>query len=75
VLDETTTPELRAGLDIDVRVDAALADESELRQPAQQRGADLGALANEHERFGIAESLGEGVDVIDVICPDLHVVP
>jgi hypothetical protein len=68
-------PELRAGVDIDVRVDAALADEPELRQSAEEWRGDLGALANEHERFGVAQSLGERVDVLDVIVPDLDVVP
>jgi hypothetical protein len=67
--------QLRAGVDIDVRVDAALADEPELGQSTQERRADLGALANEHERFGLAQSLGERVGVLDVIVPDLDVVP
>ena len=40
----------------------------------EERRADLGALANEHERFGLAQSLGERVDVLDVIVPDLDVV-
>jgi hypothetical protein len=33
------------------------------------------ALANQHERFGLAQSLGERVDVLDVIVPDLDIVP
>jgi hypothetical protein len=68
-------PELRAGVDIYVWVDAALADEPELRQSAEERRADLGALANEHEHFRVAQSLGERVDVLDVIVPDIDVVP
>ena len=67
--------ELSAGVDIDVRVDAALADQPELRQSAEEWRADLGALANEHERFGLAQSLRERVDILDVIVPDLDVVP
>ena len=58
-----------------MRVDAALADEPQLRQSTQEWSADLGALANEHERFALAQSLGERVDVLDVIVPDLDVVP
>jgi hypothetical protein len=68
-------PELRAGVDIDVRVDAALADQPQLRQSTEERRADLGALANEHQRFGFAQSFGERVDVLDVIAPDLDLVP
>jgi hypothetical protein len=67
-------PELRAGVDIDVRVDAALADKPELRQSTEQRRADLGALANQHQRVGLAQSLGERVDVLDVIVPHLDIV-
>jgi hypothetical protein len=68
-------PKLSAGVDVDVRVDAALADQPELGQPAEQRRPDLGALTNQHERLGLAQSLGEPIDVLDVIVPDLHVVP
>jgi hypothetical protein len=45
-----------------LRLDAARADEPELRQSTEEWRADLGALANEHERFGRAQSLGERVD-------------
>ena len=37
--------------------------------------ADLGALTNEHERFGLLQSPGELIDVLDMIVPDLDVVP
>ena len=67
--------ELRTGIDVDVRVDAALTDEAELRQSTQEWRADLSALANQHERFGLAQALGERVDVLDVIVPNLDVVP
>jgi hypothetical protein len=43
-----------AGVDIDVRVDAALTDQPELRQPTEESRTDLSALANEHQRFGLA---------------------
>jgi hypothetical protein len=66
--------QLGASVNVDVRVDAALADQPQLRQPRQQRRADLGALANEHERLGIAQALRERVDVLDVVGPDLDVV-
>ena len=58
-----------------MRIDAALADEPELWQSTEEWGADLGALANEHECLGLVQSLGERVDVLDVIVPDLDIVP
>ena len=51
--------EPRAGVDVDVRIDAALADQPQLRQLLQQRRADLRALADEHQRLGVAQPLGE----------------
>ena len=58
-----------------MRVDAALTDQSQLRQPLKQRRSDLRALADEHEGLGVAQSLGEHVDVLDMVRPDLHIVP
>ena len=63
-----------AGVDVDVRVDAALADQPQLRQPLKQRRSDLRALADEHERLGVAQPLGEHVDVLDMVGPDRDVV-
>ena len=56
-----------------MRKDAALADQLQLRQPLQQRRADLRALADQHQRLGVAQPLGELVDVLDVIVPDRDV--
>ena len=39
----------------------------------QEWRANLGALANEHERFGLAQSLGKRIDVLDVIVVHLDV--
>ena len=64
-----------AGVDIDMGKDAALADQLQLRQPLQQRRADLGPLPDQHQRFGVAQALGEDIDVLDVIVPDGDVVP
>ena len=66
--------EPRAGVDVDVRIDAALADQPELRQPLEQRRADLRALADQHQRLGVLQALGERVDVLDVVVPDRDVV-
>jgi hypothetical protein len=57
-----------------VRIDAALADQPQLVEALEQRRADLRALANQHERLGVAQPLRELVDVLDVVVPDRHVV-
>ena len=67
--------EPRAVGDVDMRIDAALADELELRQSFEQRRADLRALANEHQRLGIGESRGERIGVLNVIVPDRDLMP
>ena len=36
-----------------MRIDAALADEFKARQPFKQIRLDFGALANEHQAFGV----------------------
>src|SRR6266404_6300554 len=60
----------RAGLDVDVRIDAALVDEPELVEPLEQRRADLGPLAYQHQRFGIPQPLGQRIDILHMIVPD-----
>jgi hypothetical protein len=67
--------EPRALVDVDVRIDAALADQPELREALEERRADLGALADQHERLRIHQTLGERIDVLDVVVPDRDVVP
>jgi len=57
-----------------VRIDAALADELELRQALDERRANLRALADQHQGFGILQSLRELADVLDVVVPDRDVV-
>jgi hypothetical protein len=59
-----------ASLDVDVRIDAALTDEPEPVQALEQRRADLGPLAYQHQCFGIPESFGQRIDILDVIVPD-----
>ena len=66
--------EPRAGVDVDVRIDAALADQPELGQALEQRRADLRALADQHQRLGVLQPLGQHVDVLDVVVPDRDVV-
>src|SRR5258706_237519 len=59
-----------AGIDIDVGKDAALADEPEPGKALEQGGADLGALADQHQRLGVCEASGQRIGVLDVIVPD-----
>ena len=56
-----------AGVDVDVGIDAPLADQEELWEPLQEGGADLGALPDEHEGLRLGEPLGEPVDVLHMV--------
>ena len=60
----------RAGRDIDMRIHAALAGQAQLRQLFEKRRANLCPLANENERFGVAETLRECFHVLHVVVPD-----
>src|SRR5947209_3526073 len=55
-------------------VDAALADQTEIGQPLQQRSTDLCAFTNEHHCFAVAQTVGQLVDVLDVIGEDGYLV-
>src|SRR5580692_7174497 len=63
-----------AGIEIDVRIDAALADQLELRQALQEWRANLRALAEQYQRLGIAQAIGEDVSLLHVIGPDRDIV-
>jgi len=65
-------PLARASLDVDVWVDAALADEAQARQARQQRCAHLRPLADQHERLRIFQPAGEEIHVIDVVVEHRH---
>ena len=66
--------EPRAGIDVDVGIDAALADQSQSGQPFQQRGADLRALAEQDQHFRIGQPFGQAIDVLLVVVPDRDLV-
>src|SRR6185437_12190369 len=66
--------EPRAGIDVDMRINAALADQLQLRQPLQQRRANLRTLADQHQRLGILQPLSEPGDILDVVVPDRDIV-
>src|SRR5258706_5712095 len=65
----------RAGINVNVRINAALADQLESVQTLDQRRADRRALADQHERFGVLKPLRERIDVLGVVIPDCHIVP
>ena len=58
------------GLDVDVRIDAALADESEPGQAFEQRRSNGRALADEHQAFGVLEPRRQRVCILHVVVPD-----
>src|SRR5712692_6540322 len=62
--------EPRAGSDVDMRIDAALADELQSGQAFQERRPDRGAFADQHQRFGVGKAGREYIDVLDMIVPD-----
>ena len=59
-----------AGLDIDVGIDAALADQPQAGEALEQRRADPRALADQQQRLTIAQPLGERVGVLHDVVPD-----
>jgi hypothetical protein len=63
--------ELCACIDIDVRIDAPLADEFKLIKLMEQRRPDLGSLAYQHQHVRIPQTSGERVDSLNVIRRDL----
>ncbi len=66
--------QLRAGIDIDVRVDAPLAYQSEFVQPLKQRSADLRPLADQHQHLGVVQTFGQRIDFLGVVVPDSDLV-
>jgi hypothetical protein len=49
---------------------ASQTDRSPVREPLQQLGRNLRALANQHQNFGLAESLDERFQFRNAIVPD-----
>ena len=59
-----------AGVDVNVRIHAALADQSELVETVEQRSLDLRPLADENECLSVFEALGKRRDVLQMVIPD-----
>jgi len=60
-------------VDVDVRVNASLADEFQPRKALYQRPSYFGPFSNEDERFCVAQPRCEFVNIRPVIGPDPHV--
>src|SRR5499426_3641299 len=67
--------EARTGGNVDVRIDAALADEFEAGQAFEQVGLNPRALADEDQAFGILEPRRERVGILHVVVKDRNLVP
>src|SRR6266446_821968 len=65
--------EPRTGINVDMRIDAALADELQPGQAFQERRPDRCAFANQHQRLGVGEAARECIDILDVVVPDGNV--
>lgn len=63
--------ELRAGIDIDVWVNTALAYESEIVQSTKEGRANFSPFAYQHQHFGIPQAFSQCIDILHVIIPDL----
>ena len=63
-------PAVGAGFNVNVRIDAALADQPEPNQPFKQDGAYIRALAYEHQAFSILQAPCHGLGFLQVVVPD-----
>ena len=68
-------PARRAGRHVDVGIDAALADEAQIRQAFEQGRFDRRALAEKDQRLGGGEPCGQRRYVVGMIGPYCHHVP
>jgi hypothetical protein len=57
-----------------VRIDAALAYQSQPREAFQQRRGNRRSFANQDQRFSLVKSIGEEIEIINLIVPDRDVV-
>ncbi|MEZ5395068.1 MAG: hypothetical protein R2724_19915 [Bryobacterales bacterium] len=62
------------GGDINVGVDASLADEFQLTEPLEQWGLDLRPFPYENQRFGVLQTVSQLIEILGVVIPDFDVV-
>src|SRR5437016_12456375 len=60
----------RAGVDVDVRIDAALADEPQLVEALEQWSSNLRPLADQDQDFGVSQPFRERVEILAAVVPD-----
>jgi hypothetical protein len=60
----------RARLDVDMRIDAALADQFEPGEPFEQGSINFRALADKHKALSRLQTRRERVGILHVIVPD-----
>ena len=60
--------------DVDMRIDAALADEFEPGEPFEQRFANFRPFADQDQGFRILEPVRQYIEVLDVVVSDFDLV-
>jgi len=66
-------PQSRAGVDVDVRIHAALADQPKRGQAFEQRRTDLGSLPEQHQHLERPQALGERLELLNMVVENGHV--
>jgi hypothetical protein len=66
-------PAFRASVDVNVGINATLADELQFVQAAEQRSLDLRSFSDEHQHFCIFQPLSQLIRFLHMIVPDLDV--
>ncbi len=61
-------------VDVDVRIDAALADELQLWKALEQPSGDSGPLANKHQRLGLPQPACEEFKIVKMGANSIEVV-
>src|SRR6516165_8554444 len=63
-----------SGVDVDVRIDAALADKFKSGQPLKQRRLDFRPLTKENQAFGVLQAGSKRISILNMIVPNDYVV-
>jgi hypothetical protein len=66
--------EPRTGRHVDMRIDAALADQPKPGEPLQEWRPDIGPLSEKHERFRVVEPPRQGISILDMVIPNADLV-
>src|SRR6516225_7812824 len=66
--------EARTCVDVDVRIDASLADEFQPGQTFQQGGTDGSPFADQYQNVALAQPISQNVGCVHMIVPNLDLV-